>query len=130
MFSIKCLGSFSAELRSIDRGMCFGFSDQPIVFEISSSFVSTPLKIRFFLKEDSRYDPVSMVVGEMVNDTIDLTFYNVKNGSSGGLRTPVDLVKMKGSQLSMFFRVDRAFDIPSFNLTYEFYESAIPEVAK
>lgn len=130
MFAIKCLGSSTPEVRSVDRGVCFGFFDQPISFEISSSFVSTPLKIRFFLKEDARFDPVSMVVGDMVNDTIDLTFYNVKNGSSGGLRTPVDLVKMRGFQLSMFFRVDRAFDIQSFNLTYEFFESRIPEGAE
>lgn len=125
MFSIKCLGSSTPEVRSIDRGVCFGFSDNPVLFEISSNFVSTPLKIRFFLKEDSRIAPVSLVVGDMVNDTIDLTFYNIKNGSSGGLKTPVDLVKAKDFQLSMFFRVDRAFDIESFVLTYEFFEALI-----
>lgn len=127
MFAVECLGVSSESVRSIGRGCCFGFGEQPIKFEVTSERISNPLEICFVLKENSKYDPVTFVLGEMKNDSLDMTFYNVREGGPGGLITPVDIVRMENFRLSFFFRVDRAMGADSYSISYEFFERRVSE---
>lgn len=123
MFSVKCLGAIDSSVRSLDRGTCFGFLEQPILFQVGSSLVSTPLIIKFFLKEDPTQNPVSFLIGGMEDDDVlNVTFFNVKKGSSGGLVEPADIIKFDDKKLSLIFTVDRTLGAGAYMLTYEFFE--------
>lgn len=126
MYSVKCLGAINSSTRSLDRGSCFGFYEKPILFELVSSLIATPLTIRFFLKEDSSQPPVSFVVGTVENDGLDITFFNVKKGESAGLRAPADILGFKGKKLALYFTVDRSLAVDAYTLTYEFFEVTEP----
>lgn len=127
MFAVKCLGSVNETTKSLDRGVCFGFGDKPIQFEVKSDVIKIPLILRFCLKSDPTLAPVSFVVGRVENENqIDVTFYNVGDGANAGLKIPSEIIKIDRSQLSMHFRVDRAFKAESYSLMYEFFENTLP----
>ncbi|WP_439870171.1 DUF6864 domain-containing function [Pseudomonas syringae] len=130
MFSVSCLGSTSGSTKSLARGVCFGFGEQPIKFEVRSELIDVPLYLRFFLRNDPSRPSISFVVGDIEDgNRIDVVFYNVGDGKNAGLIKPSDIIKIKDSSLSMHFRIDRAFQADSYSLIYEFFETKVLEVS-
>lgn len=126
MFSVKGLGSINSSTKSIASGVCFGFSDKAISFEVSSMVIDAPLLLRFYLKSDPLKPSVQFEVGDIKSgNEIDVVFYNVNDGGNAGLVVPSDIIKVQGTQLSMMFRVDRAFKADSYSLMYEFFERTL-----
>ncbi|WP_143505282.1 DUF6864 domain-containing function [Pseudomonas sp. ICMP 460] len=125
MFAVSCIGSPIAGKKLIAQGVGLGTENSPLLFEVCVPDISIPLVIDFRISDDPTKGTATATVGEIANNSVAVTFYNVtRNGPSGIIR-PVSIVAVNNVDLEMQFHVERTSSAPTFLLFYTFYETSL-----
>lgn len=127
MFKVKSLGQDKPEFRPIFSGITFGFMEKELVFEITSDPVPAPLRVSFYVKADKTKKDFDFEIGEIVENSLTLSFYNPPKSGASGLKLPTAILKIERNLLGFMFKIEPFPGTECYQLTYEFYDGLLPD---
>lgn len=122
MFSVACVGSDSSNKKLVAQGLSLGDHGHSVVFNITTPLIEIPLVVKFSIEESSEYEAATVLVGNIVDNSVDVKFFNAPSSGKSGIFEPVSIVAVGDVELLMMFYVDRNPKAPVFTLYYAFYE--------
>jgi hypothetical protein len=125
MFSVSCIGAPIFGKKLVAQGVGVGMENSSLLFEVNVPDISIPLLIDFRISDDTTKAVATTTVGEIVNNSVTVTFSNVTRNGPSGLSNPVSIVAVNGVDLEMHFHVERTSSAPTFLLFYTFYETSL-----
>lgn len=130
MFTVNCIGSPMRGKKLVTQGVAIGIENSSLLFEVKVPEISIPLIIDFRLENDPSKGSAVATVGEILNNSVAVSFYNVIRNGPSGLLAPLSVVAVNGVELEMQFHVERNLNAPTFLIYYAFYETATEQGAQ
>lgn len=129
MFTVIPKGPIVSGERVLLQGTSFGKRDEPVIFEITTPEIGTPLTISFVVTTEPGLPAASVRVGSIVDNSINVSFLNVNANGSAGINEPQGLVAVNSIELSMLFQLESKSKSDWFIMHYCFLETSPGEVA-
>jgi len=132
MLKVKALGQDHPLNRPILSGITFGFWELELVFEVTTEHVGTPLRTKFLVKADKNRKDIEFEIGQIVDNTLTLTFFNPPKVGTSGLTMPTTILFLGQSGqekkvLALMFTITGMSNTDCYQMNYEFYEGTIPQ---